>query len=103
MASCAWVGVGGVDFEVRREALPWSRIFWIWAERFGLMGVGAGGTWWSRGRSWRWREWRVVRWRVRVGVGEIMALEVGSIWRGRRVNVSSIVVVRVVVLMVLAV
>ncbi len=32
-----------------------------------------------------------MRWGVRVGRGVVIALEVGSIWRGRRVNVSSIV------------
>ncbi len=89
MASEAWAGVG-VDLEVRREALPWSRIFWIWAERLGFMGVGGGGVWWSRGRRARWRVWRVARWGERVGRGVVIALEVGSRLRGRRVNVSSI-------------
>ncbi len=32
-----------------------------------------------------------MRWGVRVGRGVVIALEVGSMWRGRRVNVSSIV------------
>ena len=41
--------------------------------------------------------WRVVREESRVLSGEEMAFEVGSICRGRRVNVSSIVVVVVVV------
>lgn len=55
--------------------------------------MGGGGVWRSRDSSWRCRACREVRWGVRVVVGEVMALEVGSIWRGRRVNVSSIVVV----------
>lgn len=38
----------------------------------------------------RWRVLRAVRSGVRVGVGEERDLEAGSIWMGRRVNVSSI-------------
>lgn len=39
----------------------------------------------------RWRVLRAVRSESRVGVGEERDLLVGSIWMGRRVNVSSIV------------
>lgn len=38
----------------------------------------------------RWRVLRAVRSGVRVGVEEERDLEAGSIWMGRRVNVSSI-------------
>lgn len=93
MASCAWAGEGE-DLEVRREALPWSRIFWIWAERFGLVVVGAGGIWLGRERRARWRALRAVRSGAREGVEveeEERDLLVGSIWMGRRVKVLSIV------------
>ncbi len=76
---------------VRRRALPESRSFWIWAERLGLVGRGAGGIWEGRARRARWRAWRVVRGGSSDDVGEVMDLVAGSIWRGRRVNVSSIV------------
>ena len=36
---------------VRREALPCSRIFWIWAVRFGFVGVGGGGFWGGGGED----------------------------------------------------
>ena len=81
-----------------REALPWSRIFWIWAERLGLVVVGGGGVWWvSEGREMRarWRLLRAVRAEGREaservwGWVAVMALDWGSIVRGRRVKVSS--------------
>lgn len=67
--------------EVRREELPCSRIFWICAERFGLVDVGGGGTWLGRARMARWRVLRAVRWVVRVwsAVGEERDLLAGSI------------------------
>ena len=62
--------------------------------RFGFVGVGGGGIWAGRARMARWRALRVVRWGVRDGsaVGEERDLLLGSMWMGRRVKVSSIVV-----------
>ena len=57
------------------------------------MGRGGGGVWFVWERRARCSVWRVVRDESRVLSGEEMAFEVGSICRGRRVNVSSIVVV----------
>ena len=84
MASWACADVGGLLLLERREALPWSRIFWIWAERFGFVGRGGGGVWLGRARRDRWRGWRAVRVGLRVGleVGSVMSLLVGSMWRG---------------------
>ena len=79
MASWAWAAEGGEDLEVRREVLPWSRIFCIWAERLGLMFVGAGGIWLGRARMARWRVLRAVRSGEREEVGEERDLEAGSI------------------------
>ena len=39
MASVVELGV-----DLRKRELACSRIFWIWAERLGLRGRGAGGT-----------------------------------------------------------
>ena len=54
------------------------------------MFVGAGGIWLGRARMARWRVLRAVRSGEREEVGDERDLEAGSIWMGRRVNVSSI-------------
>ena len=73
----------------RREALPCSRIFWIWADRFGLRGRGGGGIWFGWEKIARWRVFRAVRSDDKDESREEMALVAGSIVRGRRVKVSS--------------
>lgn len=55
------------------------------------MFVGGGGIWLGRERMARWRALRAVRSEERGAVGEERDLLAGSIWMGRRVNVSSIV------------
>ena len=81
--------------------LACSRIFWIAAERLGFVGRGGGGVWWDSGgreRRVRWRVLRSVRvegrsWEVEDVVEAVeMDLVDGSIVRGRRVNVSSMIV-----------
>ena len=73
----------------RREALPCSRIFWIWADRFGLRGRGGGGIWFGCETVARWRLFKAVRLDANEESREEMALVAGSIVRGSRVNVSS--------------
>lgn len=71
--------------------MPLSRSLVICADRLGATGIGGGGAGDSRLRRERWRALRVVNsaWRAREEVvGEEIALDVGSRWRGRRVKVS---------------
>lgn len=77
-------------------AFACSRIFEIWALRFGFVGVGGGGVVLGRERRVRCRVLSEIRALVRLSslgsVGAEMALDCGSMVRGRRVNVWSIVV-----------
>ena len=70
--------------------LPDSRSLATWAERLGSTGMGGGG--WEEGvvRKDRWRRLRASSSGLRVELGTVleMALLVGSIRNGRRVNVS---------------
>ena len=80
--------VDGLPLE-RRDALPCSRIFWIWADRFGLRGRGGGGIWFGCERIARWMVFRAVRLDAIEESREEMALVAGSIVRGSSVKVSS--------------
>lgn len=84
--TASWAEAGEED--LRREALPWSRIFAIWAERLGLVEEGGGGVWEGVERRERWSWVRFARGVVRSGSGEERDLEVGSRVRGREVKVS---------------
>jgi len=89
-APCAWLGLFAAFFMV---VLACSRIFWIWALRLGLAGRGGGGMALGRVRRVRCRVLRFERAVVRAGSvggeGLLMALLEGSMCRGRRVNVWS--------------
>ena len=95
-APCAWLGLFAAFFIV---VLACSRIFWICALRLGFAGTGGGGTALGRARRVRCRVLRFERAVVRVGSagreGLLMALLEGSMCRGRRVNVWSMMVGRV--------
>lgn len=73
--------------------LACSRIFWIWALRLGLVGTGGGGVALGRVRRVRCRVLRFERAVVRAASlgreGLLMPLLEGSMCRGRRVNVWS--------------
>jgi len=73
--------------------LACSRIFWIWALRLGLVGTGGGGVALGRVRRVRCRVLRFERAVVRAASlgreGLLMALLDGSMYRGRRVKVWS--------------
>lgn len=71
--------------------MPDSRSLVIWALRFWFTGIGGGGTGDSRLLKAVCRSLREVSSsrRAREGWVEEIALEVGSMWRGRRVNVSA--------------
>lgn len=82
---------------VLKEVLPVSRSLVICADRLGLTGTGGGGTVVWGGSSVKRARCRVLRAsssavRARVaweGWVVVMALDLGSMWRGRRVKVSS--------------
>ena len=60
----------------------------MFAERFGLTGMGGGGTGESRVKRARCRLLSMVSSSVRALESEVMALDAGSRRRGRRVKVS---------------
>ena len=80
--------------------MPDSRSLVIWAERFGFTGTGGGGIGDSRARRDLWISLSDLSSSVRARdvEEEVMALEVGSMISGRRVNVSKSSIVRAVVM-----
>lgn len=73
-----------------KAAFPLSRSLAMLADRLGFTGIGGGGIGVSRVRIERWRAFKVASSSLRGRDEEVvdMALELGSIWRARRVNVS---------------
>jgi len=79
---------------LRKAALPDSRSLLIWADLWGWMIPGGGGTAWLNWMRERWRLFRKIRLSARCGTGTLVgagsrALEVSLMVMGRRVKDSS--------------
>lgn len=74
----------------RNSLLPDSRSLVIFAERFGLTGIGGGGTGDSSVSNERWMLFSVASssWRARELLVDVIALDCGSICSGSSVKVS---------------